>query len=604
MKTKIKNIRTIAVTLIVGILIGWLLFHGSSSSSEKDGHNHEQSAEKETIWTCSMHPQIQQHEPGSCPICAMDLVPLNEVDSGDEEVSPFDIQMTESAVKLADIQTLIVTKGTPEKDVLLSGKVQPDERNIASITSRINGRIESLAINFTGQKVYKGQSLGKIYSPELINAQKELLEAAKYKDDNPSFYNSAKSKLKLWNISEKQITSIETKGEPILYFDITAPISGTVSERNVSVGDYINEGSSLFKIIDLSKVWIMLNAYESDLPWINIGDKVSYELQSIPGEVFKGEVSFIDPFINAKTRIAQIRVEAKNSEDQFKPEMFVKGTIESNGAANTNEILIPKTAVLWTGKRAIVYIKNPDIKMSTFRYTEITLGPEAGSYYVVIDGISEGDEIAVNGVFKIDAAAQLSGLPSMMNPDGGRISMGHNHGEMEAGGNDNATHSNKEAETNEELDAPESFKEQLMETVNAYYNLKESFVKSDSKEVHEFTSKLEKELKKVDMSLLKGHSHMVWMDILGKIKKGIKIIHKSTEIEKQRKGFEMISDQLILSIESYGVSKGKEVYIEFCPMAFDDKGAFWMSSQKEIRNPYFGDMMLKCGEVTRTIKSN
>jgi len=202
-----------------------------------------------------------------------------------------------------------------------------------------------------------------------------------------------------------------------LYFDVLSPISGTISARHVSLGDYVKEGKGMFEVIDLSHVWVFFDAYESDLPWKKVGDNISFTLAAIPEKEFNVNISFIDPFIDEKTRVAKVRVDLDNSKQNIKPEMFASGVLTSKMASNSDEILIPQSAILWTGKRSVVYVKVPDRDSPTFLYRQIDLGAEAGRFYVVKNGLEEGEEIAVNGVFKIDAAAQLSGLTSMMNPD-------------------------------------------------------------------------------------------------------------------------------------------------------------------------------------------
>ena len=202
---------------------------------------------------------------------------------------------------------------------------------------------------------------------------------------------------------------------------------------NVKPG--LKEGDALFQVTDLSKVWVMFDAYESDLSWISKGDHVEFSIQSVSGESLESRVSYIDPFINPSTRVAKVRVELPNPDGAIKPEMFANGIIKPKISGNKKELLIPKTSVLWTGKRAVVYVKVPGREQASFLYREITLGPEAGEFYVVKEGLSEGEEIAVNGVFKIDAAAQLEGKPSMMNPKGGVTMTGHEH----HGGGSNVT---------------------------------------------------------------------------------------------------------------------------------------------------------------------
>lgn len=430
-----ENYKLVIGVLIIGLFFGWLFFHSSGESSTAsqemsghEGHDHEASAP--TVWTCSMHPQIKMDKFGQCPICAMDLIPLEAMESGGDNVDPNEIVMTESAAKLASIQTMVVSKGVPEKTVYLQGKVQADERNIAELTARFGGRIEKLFVNFTGERVSKGQKLATIYSPGLVTAQRELLEAISFKESRPSMYTAARRKLKLWDLTDDQISAIEEKGELQVYFDVLSPISGTVSKRHVTIGDYVKEGTGLFQVIDLLKVWVMFDAYESDLPWIKVADEVNITVQALPGKEFSAKVSYIDPFLNGSTRVAKVRVVLDNKSQDLKPEMFAIGKLESKIAESTDQILIPKSSVLWTGKRAVVYVKVQDRESPSFLYRQIVLGPVAGAFYVVSEGLKEGEEIAVNGVFKIDAASQLQGLPSMMNPGGGTPSTSHDHGGM------------------------------------------------------------------------------------------------------------------------------------------------------------------------------
>lgn len=434
-----KNLRNYAIILLAGLALGWLFFHNSGDRTDAT-HDHTEHAEEDTKWTCSMHPRIITDEPGECPICGMDLIPLQKSSDNDEAADPSEVQMSETAIKLAEVQTMLVKKGYAEKEVYLLGKVKPDERNIAGLTARFGGRIEKLFVNFTGQNVDKGEKLATIYSPELVTAQQELLEALDYKETNQAFYRAVRNKLKLWDLTGAQVDAIENGGEPQTFFDVLSPVSGTVILRHVAVGDYVKEGDALFQVIDLRQVWVMFEAYESDLPWLRNGDKAEFTVQSLPGRIFTGNVTFIDPFLDADTRVAHVRVEVNNPELELKPGMFANGIIKPEVSGKQKELLIPKTSVLWTGKRAVVYVKVPDREYASFLYREIVPGPEAGDFYVVKEGLSEGEEIAVNGVFKIDAAAQLEGKTSMMNPEGGKTSAGHDHGGMDMGSGSKTEH--------------------------------------------------------------------------------------------------------------------------------------------------------------------
>ncbi|MGD9993676.1 MAG: efflux RND transporter periplasmic adaptor subunit [Salinivirgaceae bacterium] len=604
-----ENYKLVIGVLIVGILIGWVFFHSSSETVTQqtkieghEGHDHE--SEDPTTWTCSMHPQIKQDKPGKCPICAMDLIPLTTMSSGGDDVNPNEIVMTESAAKLASIQTITVTKGIPNKTIYLQGKIQPDERNIAELTARFGGRIEKLFVNFTGQNVTKGEKLATIYSPGLVTAQRELLEAVSFKDSRPSLYTAAKGKLKLWDLTDKQISDIEEKGEPLVYFDVLSPITGTVMMRHVAIGDYVKEGSALFKVVDLTKVWAMFDAYESDLPWIKLGDQLNFTVQALPGKNFTAKVSYIDPFINGQTRVAKVRVEIPNPKMTLKPEMFTAGLLESKFAESSNEVLVPKTAILWTGKRAIVYIKVPNRETPSFLYREIILGPEAGAFFVVNEGLNEGEEIAINGVFKIDAAAQLIGLPSMMNPEGGKVPTGHDHGDVEKDGSNTSRNQEDHLKmdmSNKVMVVSKDFKQQLTQVYHAYLPMKDAFIASDANVVSKEAKKVKQTLKAADMSLLKGDAHMVWMEHLEVLNKTLGFISKSSDIENQRQEFATFNLTFYKSLKAFGLSN-VTTYFQYCPMANRDKGAYWFSSSKEIRNPYFGDAMLGCGETRETIE--
>lgn len=574
---KIKeNIKYILPSIIIGLFFGWLFFAGTSNSATERTQNTEEKITEH--WTCSMHPQIDEPEPGQCPICGMDLIPKNTAGGDDEAVGEGEILMTQSAIKLADIQTYSVKKGIPEKKVYLLGKAQADERKIAELTARFSGRIEKLFVNFTGQNVKRGQKLATIYSPELVAAQKELMEAIAFKKSNPSFYTAARSKLKLWDLTDKQIDDIEKNGKPKLYFDILSPISGTVTMRHVALGDYVKEGDALFQVVDLTKIWVLFDAYESDLPWLKIGDEVNFVFQSLPGEKFKAKITFIDPFINPQTRVAKVRVELRNPNLKIKPEMFADGIVKSEISGKNSDILIPKTSVLWTGKRSVVYVKVPDRKNPSFKMRTIDLGPEAGNFYVVNSGLKEGEVIASNGVFKIDAAAQLAGVTSMMNP-GEEIK------------DDNIYR----------LDTPKEFVAQINTLLNSYLKMKDNFFAADREKASAQAKDILKNLKEVNMELLKGDAHMYWMKLAKTIKENAKVIAEATNIDTQRRAFKPLSETMIKVYKSFGLENEK-VYVQFCPMFDDNKGAFWLSTQKQIQNPYYGDLMPTCGDTKDSIQ--
>lgn len=425
-----------------------------------------------------------------------------------------------------------------------------------------------------------------------------MLEAAAIKESRPALYNAAKRKLQLWNLTDVQIAEIESSGEPQMYFDVLSPISGTVMMRHVSLGDYVQEGTALFQVTDLSKVWVMFDAYEDDLPWLNVGDAVEFTVQSLPGKEYNSKITYIDPYIDSKTRIAKVRIEVSNNKGELKPEMFADAVVRSEIDYNSEPVLVPKSSVLWTGKQSVVYVKVPGRESPTFLSRQITLGPLAGDQYVVTDGLQEGEEIATNGVFKIDAAAQLAGKVSMMNPDGG------DSGVMNMPGMDMGSQSNNDQQQSmsmpDESEIPDQFKQQLTKVYHDYISMKDAFVTSEAANVSQAAGTLEQALKEVNMELLKGNNHMKWMDLLAKLNSSVQSISQQSDIEEQRKNFSEFNNAFYETIKQFGLIN-TTVYYQFCPMFNNTQGAYWLSNTEEILNPYYGDAMLSCGETKETL---
>mgnify|MGYP005749406473 CR=1 FL=1 len=571
MNPRTKKYTSYILVALAGLLVGWFLFGGRTA---EEFHDHEGETSGVVEYTCSMHPQIRQNEPGKCPLCGMDLIPVTAAGQGTGEPSPYVLEMTPEAIALANIQTSPVQSMNPENELLLTGTVSLNEKKVSSITAKFPGRIERLYVNFTGQEVRKGERLASVYSPDLITAQRELQEAAKARDIMPELYEAARTKLRLWNLSNKQIDRILNTNQILTNFDIYSDMAGVVTERMVSVGDYVGTGSVMFEVANLSSVWVVLDAYESDLSWLKEGATVNFTAPGIPGEEFTAKVQFVTPVLDASTRSVQVRAEVTNPGKQLKPGMFVNARIKSSGraVAKNGSLAVPRTAVLWTGKRSVVYVKVDDREKPAFEMREVTLGNRIGDMYLIQSGLSEGEQVVTNGVFAVDGAAQLSGNYSMMS-----------------------------APATERMEVPEAFQNQFTAVVDQYYTLKNALVASDVKAANKAADKLILAINKVDMSLLDGSTHAKWMQLLPGLKRHAEAIKQGTKLEQQRTAFSPLSDHLIDAVETFGTNKDV-VYKQKCPMAMNDKGAFWLSEQKDIRNPYFGEAMLTCGETTQTYR--
>ncbi len=568
----------VLIAVVAGIGLGYLIFHKAPASSQA---NMGETAQPfgETIWTCSMHPQIRQNEPGDCPICGMDLIPLDENSSSD----PLVLEMTPEAVKLAQIETSVLkSSATSEKEIILSGKIQVDERLASSQVAHIPGRVEKLFVSFTGEQVKKGQKLAAIYSPDLVSAQQELLEAQKLKSTNPALLEAAKQKLIYWKIPSNQIDEILAEGKIKETFTVFADASGIVSQRKIAVGDYVKQGEVLFNLFSLNQLWVLFDAYEEDLAFLNLGDQVVFSAPGLPNQAFQSKITFIDPVINPKTRVASLRAEVPNRAGKLKPEMFVQGVIKSK-TSNDSQLLVPKSAVLWTGKRSVVYVKIADANIPSFQYREIELGERMGDTYQVKEGLEAGDEVVTYGSFSIDAAAQLNNQASMMNQ--------HVMGK-------GADHSEHLPDYTSET--PSVFKQQLQKVSEAYLGLKDAFVQTDSILASKKAGDLLHVISTVDMGLVKGASHEFWMEKATSLQAHSEKISELTNVDAQREQFGFLSDALIETIKVLGIPSDT-YYVQFCPMAFGSEGAKWLSSSDQIQNPYFGDQMLTCGSVEDTI---
>jgi len=441
------------------------------------------------IWTCAMHPQIRQPKPGKCPICFMDLIPVTTGEDG-ESLGPRQITFSPEAIKLMEIQTTPVERKFVEAEVPMVGKIDYDESRVKRITAWVPGRIDRLYVDFTGTRVIKGDHMVYLYSPELISTQAEFLQAAKaagniqpgtsdlIRKSTEATLDATREKLRLLGLTEQQLAEIEKTGQPTDHITIFAPIEGIVIEKHISEGAYVDTGTPIYTIADLSELWVKLDAYESDMMWVRYGQQVEFTTESYPGEVFRGTISFIDPVLNPVTRTVKLRVNVSNPDGRLKPEMFVRAVVRTKVAAGgmvmdpdmagkwicpmhpsvvktaagtcdicgmdlvTTEslgyvsaalpeeapLVVPATATLITGKRAVVYVQIPDPNRPIFEGREVVLGPRAGDYYLVEQGLAEGELVVTNGNFKIDSSLQIQAKPSMMSPTGGVAPMGHQHG--------------------------------------------------------------------------------------------------------------------------------------------------------------------------------
>lgn len=334
---------------VLGFLSSLALF-GSGGSDVADGATPD-TADVATTWTCSMHPQIRKSGPGSCPICGMDLIPVAKSVGGMRTLA-----VSPEAKALMSIQTSPVERRYVDHDVLMVGKVEYDETRLGHITAWIPGRLDRLYVDFTGIEIKQGHHMVYMYSEELYAAQEELIQASKFArarrrgtsliDDGVDLVDLAREKLRLWGLTAVQIKAIEQQQKPSDHVTIYAPMSGVVVEKLRQEGDRVRVGDRIYTVADMTHLWVKLDAYESDLDWLRYGQRVTFTTEAYPGEEFNGLIAFIDPVLNKHTRTIKVRVNVPNPHAKLKPEMFVRGRVRAQ-IAGSGRVLTPNLAGKW-----------------------------------------------------------------------------------------------------------------------------------------------------------------------------------------------------------------------------------------------------------------
>ena len=641
-----KQFVILVLTAVLAFVCGGL-FKGASQARLplSDGGAGEGSSKAKPIFhTCSMHPQIKESGPGKCRLCGMDLIPVFE---GQGEDGPRELTMSPRAVKLAELESVTVERRFVTADVRMVGKVEYDETKLAYITAWVPGRLDRLFVDYTGVTVQQGDHLVELYSPELLQAQEELISAvsasSQLSNSQSEFLrgrrvaniDSAREKLRLWGVSEDEIAAIESRGSASDHITINSPISGVVVHKNAVEGMYVQTGTRVYTIADLSKVWVKLDAYESDLPWVHYGQEVEFRTEAYPGEVFTGKIAFIDPILNPKTRTVKIRVNLLNRDGKLKPDMFVRAIVRSRVAgggrvmdedmagkwispmhpeivkeapgqcdicgmslvsaeslgyvASENKsapLVIPSSAPLITGQRAVVYV---DHGGGRYEGREIALGARAGDFYLVESGLVEGEKVVTRGNFKIDSAVQILAKPSMMNP-AAKVDVSLPQG----------------AGTKKGVQifaVPSAFRGQLDGLVHAYVSVKDDLSHDRFGEALTNVDLVRDALESVDMNLAEGEAHIAWMDQLDALKAGVEALDSAADLKSARNAFELLSNALVDSVRRFGTSGDHPVLLYHCPMAFGGRGGDWLQLREGTENPYYGSQMFECGSLQETIDS-
>jgi membrane fusion protein, copper/silver efflux system len=581
---RMVNTGVIVVLVLMAFAIGTRV---GDTNEAHEPHASENDQAKETVWTCSMHPQIRMEEFGSCPICGMDLVPAGGEQKGEHAGDAPRVTFSARARALARVRTDPVVRTDPRTEVRLLGRVDYDETRLHMVTPWTAGRIEKLHVRVTGSTVRKGQVVATLYSPEVYAAMRDLVIAAKQAPRVAkgmhgaanlanAALESARERLRLLGVPNAEIAQVEKDKEAPSRIRIRSAYGGTLLERKVEEGDYVATGAALFYIADLSRVWIQIDAYESDLPYLSVGQTVLVEVQSLPGQPYEGKVAFIDPIVDRQTRTARVRMEVPNPDGDLRPGMFAQAVIEGALGTQQSHLVIPSTAPLFTGRRSVVYVEVPR-HPGTYELREVRLGPRAGPVYPVLAGLSEGERVVSQGAFVIDADLQLQGGRSMMTlPD------------------DLAVQPREAVPVTPEMLAT------LEPTALAYLGAQEALAADDLEEARKRLGELAQAAGDVVMTG-PAKTREAWQSIASGLTGHARHGAMTDADGELRKAFEHASASLLDLLSTFGNPTEQTLRVAFCPMAFDAQGAQWVQGSETVANPYYGARMLRCGDVRATV---
>jgi len=370
-------------------------------------------ARKVLYWVDPMHPSYKSAKPGKAPDCGMDLVPVYEKSAVTSTPSGYaNVKMPIERRQLIGVQTGMAERRPIGRSIRTVGRVAVDETRLHKITIKFDGYIERLYANFTGKEVRRGEALFSVYSPDLLATQQEYLLALRARQQAPALVDAARQRLRLWDISDRDIRELERSGSVRKSLVISSPASGYILNKTAVEGMRVAAGETLFDIASLDRLWIVADVYESELPFVRAGATATITLSYIPGRTWSGRVSFINPLVDPTTRTVKVRVELDNRDGALKPDMFADVVIEQ---PQREAVVVPESAVLTTGERAIVFVVKED---GTLEPREVRSGTKSAQSIEIVSGIEPGEKVVTQANFLIDSESRLKAALAQMTPQG------------------------------------------------------------------------------------------------------------------------------------------------------------------------------------------
>ena len=531
-------------------------------------------------YTCSMHPQIRFTDPNArCPICGMALIPVPQDEpqaASTAATAQTELRLNPRAAALLQTEVVPVRKAAEQLKFTLPGTLTADQSRVQTISAWTSGRIEQAYVNRTAQQVTAGEPMLEIFSPDLIVIQQELLQAKQLSGRSGSLpagttLESARRRLRLLGVPATQIEQILAREKLQDTVTVSAPVGGVVTEKFVNQGAYVTVGQPLFTVLALDKLWLELEVFEAQLPLVAVGQAFTVVFAAFPGEHFNGRVELIEPELNRNSRTARIRASLPNTDGRLKPGMLALASLSKT---LPESLLVPASAVLFTGKQSLVYLQLDPAKPH-YQPRQVTLGQRVGDNYQVLAGVTEGELVVEKGAFRLDSELQIRGLPSMLTPA-------------------HSTAAKAPASTKPAIASPAAdfvlSAEQATPLLAGYQQAYQGLVQDDLALWQQGTLAMQQAVAAIDWPAN-------FSGILSALQAGTNEITQLTDLEAARALYYRHNLGLLRFAELGVLAQGW--YEAYCPMARDGAGASWLQPDNELRNPYFGAMMLRCGDIVR-----
>ena len=551
------------------------------SQTSDDGHDH---AGVTQYYTCGMHPWIILPNPGACPICGMDLVPLDPAKfTGEIAIDPVVVQNM-------GVRTEKVAAGPLVKNIRTVGTVDYNETLVRDINIKISGWIEKLHIDYLGAKVKQGDPLMEIYSPDLYAAQEEYLIAYRAQQQqaqaNSTLLESAQTRLRYYDITDAQIAQLQNDDKPSKTMTLQSPYTGVVIAKHANEGMKVDPGMQVLRIADLSKIWVIVTLYEYQLPYIQLDNKATMSLPYIPGHTFEGTVVYIYPFLDKKTREVQVRLEFDNPDGLLKPGMFANVSLENRLA--DERTLAPREAIIDTGARQVAFVA---LGKGRFEPRDVITGVRTENDRIeVLQGLKPGETVVTSGQFLLDSEAKIrAALARMIQGDNGNdvqvVSDTQAAGTMPA--------------------LPDAFANALNQVIDAYLAIGKQLSNDSIEHVAHHATTLTQAINTLTAQSMPGnehfwHQHMQIKDAL----QASEVLTNVKDIKQAREQFALVSINLQQLLKDTGVpaSLGQTIDALHCPMFRNTQGgSHWLQTHGDVKNPYFGQSMLDCSDKQESL---